>query len=827
MPRVALLGLILFAPVLALPAQECRVRIVEPRFAAAELGTLAWFQHGFELVEANLDCDLAAARKLCERLVEVAATANVQGAKAVAAAVTGLVVSMQDGPARAAAAFEQAGPLPTGVDAALRVHYHLARVRFECARGAHDAETTDWMAAKAAADATDRVLLHLRVFAKGGHHLPQRSVARLQQFFREAEAAGQALEVQHLKYLVGIEEFNLADAENRPSDMARIREEVAKTAAADGNVRVHAVAKVRRAGQWYSEGKRDLAIPLYEEIERDYVRLGDRRELFGVRNMFAWVAMHERDFAKAEKLIAGVQDLGADSGFEGIERELLRLRLSLAVHQEKGELASELRRELDAVESTEAAVVRRTLELREKLVAAEREKEATAERFAAEQELAAERLAEARTIGGAVVLVALTLLVGLSWRSRRRLLVANERLAEQIRAVEAAKAAQLQLEERMRELQRVESLGTMAAGIAHDFNNLLTSIVGSAELLQCEHGERDREELASTIHAAGDQAARLCRQLQAYAGGTPTERIPLDLLAIAREMLPTLQAATKGKVQVSLESEQGAVGSLGDRAQLEQVLLNLVVNARDANARTVRIAIDARPEVVGTNGEIVEPAVARLQVTDDGDGMSDEVQQRIFDPFFTTRFPGRGLGLAVVHGVVRLHSGRITVTSAPGKGSTFAITLPAAATPEPIVEVPRANASKGASAESQTIYVCDDDEAVRTMLVRMLTTMGITARVFGDGASLLREIEQRPSKEPVAAFVDLSMPEMDGVEVVRRLRAMRGDARVVLMSGHPLAYVEQVAGDLGLDGVLTKPFVTDAVRGLVARVVGSGVTTGV
>jgi signal transduction histidine kinase/ActR/RegA family two-component response regulator len=813
--RATLAGLALFAAATALRAQECRVKLVEPRFLASPRGSVAWYRNGCELVEALRDVDLKQARSVCDRLAEATAGSEVAGAAAVVDAVTGLIVTEVDGPTRGAAWIERSPTLPAGVDAELRVYYHLARVRFECLRGAHDAETADWLAAKEAAASTDRVLLHLRVFQFGGHQLPQRSLARLSKYFEDAATVGQADEVVHLRFLAMIEEFNLAESDNRPTDSARHREAIARLAEADGNRRMMATSKVILANKLYSQGGRDRAMQLYGEVEQEYERLGDRQELFGVRNMLATAALHAEQFDQVEQWIERNQELVDGTGFETCVKELLRLRFGLAVAQEKGELAAELKRQFDAAEGHEAEVVRRTFALREKLVAAEREREVAEERFQAEQKEAAAHLAQVRTVGIVVVVAALSLLVGLSWRSRRRLLVANGKLEEQIRAVEAAKAAQLQLEERMRELERVESLGTMAAGVAHDFNNLLTSILGSAELLQQDVGDRDRLELAHTIHLAGDQAARLCRQLQAYAGGTPTQRVPLDLVAMAREMLPALESATRGAVRVTLGSPAAAVGTLGDRAQIEQVLLNLVVNARDANAHEVRITIDHVPEVGEASGSATA-GWARVLVADDGDGMSSDVQHRIFDPFFTTRFPGRGLGLAVVHGVVRRHSGRIAVVSAPGAGATFTIVLPPASAPEQTVDLPRPPVPLAGSCD-RIVFLCDDDSAVRGMLARMLAAIGVSARVFEDGESMLVAVANLALAEPIAAFVDLSMPGMDGVEVARRLRSMRAGARIVLMSGHPPAYVEQVAGDLKLDGVLQKPFLLDAVRSMLLR----------
>ena len=178
------------------------------------------------------------------------------------------------------------------------------------------------------------------------------------------------------------------------------------------------------------------------------------------------------------------------------------------------------------------------------------------------------------------------------------------------------------------------------------------------------------------ILASGRHGARLCRQLQAYSGGTPLAPAPHDLLALANEMLPTLRASLGPDVEVSTTDDSRSVIGLVERGTIEQILLNLALNAREAHARHLRLHIGVARDA----GDATAPErpVARIEVTDDGQGMAAEVAERVFDPFFTTKFPGRGLGLAVVHGGVRRHGGRIAVQSEPGRGTTFSIHLPLA-----------------------------------------------------------------------------------------------------------------------------------------------------
>ena len=793
-------------------AQEVRLKLVEPKFAAAKEGTLEWFQLGFEVIEAQLDYDARAAVPEAARLRASAEGSTLLGVGQAAAAMTALVVCIVDGPVYAEPWLKRSELLPDGTNPVLRYFVHLARTRVLCHGGKHDQEVLDWVQARELADQLGDPLLRIRSLSVAGHITPERGLVMLRKLFAQAVERGRQADIEHLRYLCLIEEQAIAGNENRFSEAARLAEQIEQLAATQGNRRLHASAMAARANSLYRRGERDAAMPIYEEVERLYEKLGDRRALFGIRDMLVWSCVHREDYATVQLRLAELTTLIEGAGYAECDLELVRTRFEIAVRMHDGDNAATYRNKIDEMQTSNVVVERRAEELRERVATTERAKEAAEERLAAENSQAAQRLDEARRFGTFGLVGSLTLLVLVSFWSRRKLLVANARLADHVREIEAGKLAQQKLEERMRELERTESLGTMAAGVAHDFNNLLTSILGSAELMQQPGGRADGVELARAIQSASEQASRLCRQLQAYAGGSPTQCVPVDLVAIVTEMLPALQAATKNTVSVTLAVAPDliGVGALGDRAQLEQVLLNLVTNARDANAHSVRISLSTPPATAEGGSE------ALIVVTDDGDGMTAEVQQRIFDPFFTTRFPGRGLGLAVVHGVVRRHSGRIAVQSAPGQGSTFTITLPCATAPKPPIVVPRPPTTISPNS-LRSMFVVDDDLAVRGMLARMLSTIGVQAQILDSGEALFLAVAALPKEQQVTAFVDLSMPGLDGVEVVRRLRSMRASSRVVLMSGHPASYVEQVAGDMQLDGVLSKPFMIEAVRTLVQQ----------
>ena len=196
----------------------------------------------------------------------------------------------------------------------------------------------------------------------------------------------------------------------------------------------------------------------------------------------------------------------------------------------------------------------------------------------------------------------------------------------------------------MHQLERTQSLGVIAAGVAHDFNNLLTGILGNAELIAMLGRDDSAGELARRIVAAGKQAARMCHQMQQCALDEPLHAEAMDLLRLFHDMLPVLRASVGADVDIVVATVADRLGAVVDRSQLEQVLLNLVVNARDAKATRVVLRTAAAP-VVESDPE--RRRMVTIEVIDNGEGMDPDVARRIFDPFFTTRFPGRGLGLAV------------------------------------------------------------------------------------------------------------------------------------------------------------------------------------
>ncbi len=292
---------------------------------------------------------------------------------------------------------------------------------------------------------------------------------------------------------------------------------------------------------------------------------------------------------------------------------------------------------------------------------------------------------------GGFILPALVLVLGATGymlgvtqrRARAELEVAGEGLREANESLRREMEMRTRLERRLAETQKMEALGRMAAGVAHDFNNVLTAITGQAELLDARpaQGPAEREALVA-IHCAGARGAAMTRQLLAFTRGRGADPVRIDPASVLAEMAPMLHRLVGASVTLELPAAPGPAEIVADRAMFEQVILNLVVNARDAcnDGGTIRVAL-ARIAPGGTCPSCALSAVdahVALTVADDGSGMDEATRARIFEPFFTTKpgDQGTGLGLAIVYSAVRQAGGQIGVTSAPGRGSEFRICWP-------------------------------------------------------------------------------------------------------------------------------------------------------
>ncbi len=368
------------------------------------------------------------------------------------------------------------------------------------------------------------------------------------------------------------------------------------------------------------------------------------------------------------------------------------------------------------------------------------------------------------------------------------------------------------LDQKILEMQKLESLGVLAGGIAHDFNNLLTGILGNASLARHELPTGVAGDQLAQIEQAARRAAELCRQMLAYAGKGRFVVQQLDLNALLTDMRSLLQLSIGKKVNLRLRLGDALPAVHADATQLRQLLVNFVVNASEAiGDRTGSISLATGLMRAGREylsqsrfaNDLPEGEYVYLEITDDGCGMNRETLARIFDPFFTTKFTGRGLGLAAAIGIVRGHSGAIKVYSEPGRGTTFKVLLPAVGGPAEQVRSVQIAARPWQG--SGNILLIDDEEIVRRTSSRILESFGFVVELAADGHEGVALFTRNPARYDVV-LLDLTMPGMDGEEVFRQLRLIRPDVRVVLMSGfNKQEAVNRFLGK-GLAGFIQKPF---------------------
>ncbi|HVS52265.1 MAG TPA: CHASE domain-containing protein [Opitutaceae bacterium] len=399
-----------------------------------------------------------------------------------------------------------------------------------------------------------------------------------------------------------------------------------------------------------------------------------------------------------------------------------------------------------------------------------------------------------------------------------------EGLAIDITAQKEAEQARIQLERKLLEGQKLESLGLLAGGIAHDFNNLLSSIVGNASMarLSLPAGQSAADSQLRAIENASLRAAELCRQMLAYAGKGRFVVEPVNLTTLTEELLPLLRISLGQHAALDLRLAPDLPAAMADATQLRQIVMNLVLNAADA------IAASGQPHgtiALSTGTRALDAALLAgcvtgaglpagdyvfLEVHDTGCGMTPDVLAKIFDPFFTTKFAGRGLGLAAVLGIMRSHHGALQVTSVPGRGSTFRIFLPPVAAPTATPR-PAAPAEAGRWTHSGCVLIVEDEEPVRHIMVEILKSFGFTVRDAANGTEGIALFRADPAAFDLV-LLDLLMPGVNGEQVLAALRALRPDVRVLLMSGYTEGDVLSRIGEGGPAAFIGKPFTRDALE---------------
>jgi PAS domain S-box-containing protein len=344
------------------------------------------------------------------------------------------------------------------------------------------------------------------------------------------------------------------------------------------------------------------------------------------------------------------------------------------------------------------------------------------------------------------------------------------------------------LEEQFRQSQKLEAVGRLAGGVAHDFNNLLTVIMGYVEMLIMEASDQpELVDYAQEVQYAAGRASALTSQLLAFSRRQISQPKVLDLNDIVTHSMKLLRRVIGEDIEIATHLDPQLAQVKADPIHIDQVIMNLVVNARDAMGHGGRLTIDTGnvmldEHYVGRHIGVKPGPYVMLAISDTGTGMSDETKSRLFEPFFTTKDPGKGtgLGLSIVYGIVKQNAGEIMVYSEPGRGTSFKIYLPAASMPADLAAVEqRAGGLHG----TETVLVCEDEAGIRKLVVAMLTKQGykvLEADRPQEAIAILRDFGSTID----LLLTDVVMPQINGFELVRTARGLRPAIRVLYMSGY-------------------------------------------
>ena len=398
----------------------------------------------------------------------------------------------------------------------------------------------------------------------------------------------------------------------------------------------------------------------------------------------------------------------------------------------------------------------------------------------------------------------------LQWTSR------PDPLLKQIVAVARDVTEQREIEARLQQAQKMDAVGQLAGGVAHDFNNLVQAILGNVHFAFSAGPSGEMREYLQDIESAANRAAELTRQLLTYSRQQPLSVSRVDFNVMVRELLLLLRRVIPESIEVVFDGSDALDRVEVDRSQLEQVLMNLCLNARDAMPSGGRLTIETESVTVDEAFSRTHPTVRpgrflRVAVSDTGVGMSAAVRRRVFEPFFTTKplGEGNGLGLSMAYGIVQRHGGVIDVSSEPGKGTTFELYFPVSRHPVTPVEPKREVQREGGG---ETILVAEDESMVRRVVVRVLERAGYRVLESGSGLEAIEVFEAHPEVDLL--LLDVVMPTLSGPEALERMRAIRPGVPAVFSSGYSDGGRFAHAIPEGTT-MVAKPFEADALLGAI------------
>ncbi len=399
-------------------------------------------------------------------------------------------------------------------------------------------------------------------------------------------------------------------------------------------------------------------------------------------------------------------------------------------------------------------------------------------------------------------------------------------ITDRIKAEEAKNLLETQLQQ----AQKLESLGVLSGGIAHDFNNILAIIRGNCSLAMIDPANAG--EFIPEIENAAERAAELCRQMLAYAGKAPLVQASVNLQSLVGEMVDMLKKTTPRNAEIKLDCSSDISLIRGDSSQLNQVIMNLIINASEAigtEQGTIRVSLTEMTITAGHpendyNGKAIPPgSYVCLEVTDNGCGMDEETKWRIFEPFYTTKFTGRGLGMSAVLGIINAHKGSLQLQSQRGQGSTFTLYLPAEKN-DSVHEIIVPPITESQWRGQGTILLVEDEEQIRHIAKTFLEMFGFTVVEAANGKEAL-DLFQKNASDISLVLTDLGMPVMDGYALFNALKQLEPALPIIISSGFGDADVMSRIDHNEIAGLICKPYTHDKLSTLLQSVLESTAPT--
>ncbi|MFO7933692.1 MAG: ATP-binding protein [Bacteroidales bacterium] len=408
-----------------------------------------------------------------------------------------------------------------------------------------------------------------------------------------------------------------------------------------------------------------------------------------------------------------------------------------------------------------------------------------------------------------------------------QLTMANRDLKKEIEIRKRHQEEKAKLEQQLIQLQKMETIGTLAGGIAHDFNNILTPILGYTEMALEELSEESvlRYDIEQ-INSAAIRGKDLVQQILTFSRQVDFDKKPLKLDVVVKEVMKLIHASFPSNIEIRQDLTGGACGTvLADSTQMHQIIMNLCTNAYHSmmnEGGMLRVKLD-KTEIDGKqmigSVKLQKGTYVRLTISDTGHGMDQRTMERIFEPFFTKKEvgSGSGLGLSVVHGIVSNYNGAIQVESTPGKGSTFIIYLPQHSEEE----IPEEDTSRKIKKGNGSILFVDDEKEITFMGKRMLESLGYTVDIRTNGQTALEEFKKDPDKYDLLV-TDQAMPKMPGTELIGKVKQIRPDLKTIIITGY---YDSIPRGDierLEIEDIISKPLILSEFSELIGKVLNTG-----